>query len=118
VRALLDAGHAMVPVAGETENGFRKLCGEYADKGLHCASSGTGPAQVAVAIKAAISALQGNPVPQSVSLPVSYVEYPSIKAGQDYYPDMGDNFFVGNAFPACKVGFTATEIMGQSESNN
>ena len=118
VRALLDAGHAMVPVAGETENGFRKLCGEYAEKGLHCASSGTGPAQVAVAIKAALSALQGNPVPQAVSLPVSYVEYPNMKAGQDYYPEMGDNFFVGNAFPACKVGFTATEIMGQSESNN
>jgi ribose transport system substrate-binding protein len=118
VRALLDSGHPMIPVAGETENGFRKLCAEYAEKGLHCASSGTGPAQVAVAVKAALSALQGNPVPQSVSLPVSYVEYPNMKAGEDYYPDLGDNFFVGNSFPDCKVGFTATEIMGQSEANN
>ncbi len=66
-----------------------------------------GPAQVAVTIKAAIAALQGNPIPQSISLPVSYVEYPNMKEGQDYYPDLSDNFFVGNSFPACNIGFTA-----------
>src|SRR5262249_28895911 len=118
VRALIDAKHPFIPVAGETENGFRKLCGQYGDKGLICASSGTGPAQVAVTIKVALAALQGQPVPQNVSLPVSYVEYPNMKAGQDYYPDLSDNFFVGNSFPDCKVGISATEIMGQSESNN
>jgi len=32
--------------------------------------------------------------------------------------NMGDNFFVGNAFPARKVGFTATETVGQPESND
>jgi ribose transport system substrate-binding protein len=117
VRALLDAGHPMVPVSGETENGFRKLCAEDAGKGLHCSSGGTGPAQVAVAIKVAIAALEGEPVPQSVSLPVSYVEYPNFKEKEDYYPDLSDNFFVGNSFPDCKIGFTATEIMGKTEAN-
>ena len=29
VRALMDAGHGFVPVGGETENGFRKLCGQH-----------------------------------------------------------------------------------------
>jgi ribose transport system substrate-binding protein len=117
VRALLDTGHAMVPIAGETENGFRKLCEQYADKGLHCSSAGTGPAQVAVTIKAALAALHGEKVPQSISLPTSFVEYPNIKAGTDFYPDQADSFFVGNTFDACKIGFTAQEIMAKSESN-
>jgi ribose transport system substrate-binding protein len=117
VQALVDTHHPFIPVAGETENGFRKLCAKYADQGLHGSSGGTGPAQVAVTIKAAIAALEGNPIPQSISLPVSYVEYPNMKEGQDYYPDLTDNFFVGNTFSACNIGFTATEIMGKSESN-
>jgi ribose transport system substrate-binding protein len=117
VRALIDAGHPMIPVSGETENGFRKLCNQYAAKGLHCSSAGTGPAQVAVTIKAAISALQGEKVPQSIALPTAYVEYPNIKEGQDFYPAQSDNFFVGNSFPACKIGFSADEIMQKSEAN-
>lgn len=117
VRAVIDSGHPMIPVSGETENGYRKLCAQYADKGLHCSSGGTGPAQVAVTIKAALAELQGNTIPQSIALPVSYVEYPNIKQGTDYYPDLSDNFFVGNSFPGCKIGFTATEIMGKNESN-
>jgi ribose transport system substrate-binding protein len=117
VRALVDSGHPMVPISGETENGYRKLCAKYASKGLRCSSSGTGPAQVAVTIKAAIAALQGEKVPQSISLPASYVEYPNIKEGTDFYPKLSDNFFVGNSFPDCKIGFTAEEIMGKSEAN-
>jgi ribose transport system substrate-binding protein len=117
VRALVDSGHAMIPISGETENGFRKLCAKHAAKGLRCSSAGTGPAQVAVTIKAAIAALQGEKVPQSISLPASYVEYPNIKEGADFYPNLSDNFFVGNSFPDCKIGFTAEEIMGKSEAN-
>jgi ribose transport system substrate-binding protein len=117
VRALLDSGHPMVPISGETENGYRKLCAKHAAKGLRCSSAGTGPAQVAVTIKAAIAALQGEKVPQAISLPASYVEHPNIKEGTDFYPALSDNFFVGNSFPDCKIGFTAEEIMGKSEAN-
>ena len=117
VRALIDSKHPMIPISGETENGFRKLCAQHAAKGLHCSSTGTGPAQVAVTIKAAIAALEGDKLPQSIALPASYVEYPNIKEGSDFYPALSDNFFVGNSFPACKIGFSAEEIMGKSESN-
>jgi ribose transport system substrate-binding protein len=117
VQAMLDAKHPMIPVAGETENGFRKLCDKYAAQGLHCSSAGTGPAQVAVTIKAAISALQGEKIPQAIALPMSLVEYPNLKKGVDFYPDLADNFFVGNSFDACKIGFTAQEIMGKTETN-
>ena len=117
VQAMIDAKHPFVPFGGETENGFRKFCAADAAKGLKCSSAGTGPAQVAVAIKTAIDALQGKVIPQSVKLPLAVAEDPNFKDGENYYSDQSDNFFVGNAFPTCGINFTAQEIMGQSEQN-
>lgn len=117
VRAFMDAGQPLVPAAAETENGFRKLCLQYGDKGLKCASGGTGPAQVAVAVKVALAALNGEVVPQAIKLPLAHVEYPDFKAGENVYPEQTDNFFVGNAFPTCGINFTAQEIMGESEAD-
>jgi len=117
VQAMLDAKHPFVPFGGETENGFRKFCAKYAAEGLKCSSAGTGPAQVAVAIKTAIAALEGDVVPQSVKLPLAIVEDPNFKEGVDYFPDQSDNFFVGNSFPTCGINFTAQEIMGQTKEN-
>jgi ribose transport system substrate-binding protein len=117
VQAMIDAKHPFVPFGGETENGFRKFCGKYSSQGLKCASGGTGPAQVAVAIKTAIAALEGKVVPQSVKLPLARVEDPNFKDGVNFYAAQSDNFFVGNAFPTCGINFTAQEIMGQSEAN-
>lgn len=117
VQAMIDANHPFVPFGGETENGFRKFCGKYSKDGLVCSSAGTGPAQVAVAMKTAIDALEGKVVPQSVKLPLAIVEDPDFKDGVNYYSDQSDNFFVGNAFPTCGINFTAQEIMGQSQAN-
>ena len=117
VQAMIDAKHPFVPFGGETENGFRKFCAAHSADGLKCSSAGTGPAQVAVAIKTAIAALEGNVVPQSVKLPLAIVEDPNFKAGQDFFPDQSDNFFVGNSFPTCGINFTAQEIMGQTKEN-
>src|SRR6266513_2249364 len=117
VQAMIYAKHPFVPFGGETENGFRKFCAKYGAQGLKCSSAGTGPAQVAVAIKTAIAALEGEVVPQSVKLPLAIVEDPNFKEGQDFFPDQSDNFFVGNSFPTCGINFTAQEIMGQSKEN-
>ncbi len=117
VQAIIDAKHPFVPFGGETENGFRKFCAKYGDQGLKCASGGTGPAQVAVAIKTALAALEGQVVPQSIRLPLATVEYPNFKNGVNYYADQSDNFFVGNSFPTCGINFTAQEIMAQTKEN-
>lgn len=117
VQAMIDAKHPFVPFGGETENGFRKFCAKFASEGLKCSSAGTGPAQVAVAIKTAIAALEGQVIPQAVKLPLAIVEDPNFKEGEDYFPDQSDNFFVGNSFPTCGINFTAQEIMGQSKEN-
>lgn len=117
VQAMIDAKHPFVPFGGETENGFRKFCAKYADQGLKCTSAGSGPAQVAVAIKTAIAALEGEVVPQEIKLPLAVASYPNFKEGQDYYPKESDNFFVGNSFPTCGINFSAQEIMGQTKEN-
>ncbi|MGH6942922.1 MAG: sugar ABC transporter substrate-binding protein [Geminicoccaceae bacterium] len=115
VRALMDAGHPFIPVAGEAENGFRKLCAEHAKDGLLCSSAGQSPALSAIALKAAIAALQGEVMPQLISVPIPVAEEPNFKPGENYYPDLTDNFFTPNQFPPCDVNITAPEIMGQSE---
>jgi ribose transport system substrate-binding protein len=117
VQAMIDAKHPFVPFGGETENGFRKFCATKSAEGLKCSSAGTGPAQVAVAIKAAIDALQGKVIPQSVKLPLAIAEDPNFKDGQDFYAAQSDNFFVGNSFPTCGINFSAQEIMGKSKDN-
>src|SRR3546814_20716351 len=106
---MIDAGQPFVPVAGEAEDGFRKLCAQHAEEGLLCSSAGQSPGLVAIAAKAAITALQGEVLPQYVSVPIPLVEHPDFKAGENYYPDLTDNFFTPNEFPPCDVNIRSEE---------
>jgi ribose transport system substrate-binding protein len=118
VQAMIDGKQPWVPFAGETENGFRKACAKYEADGLLCQSAGTGPAQVAVAIKTAIDLLHGKAIPQLVKLPTSVAEAGGgFKDGDTFYSDQNDSFFVGNDFPDCKINVKAVEIMGNNEAN-
>ncbi|WP_250456205.1 sugar ABC transporter substrate-binding protein [Caballeronia sp. ATUFL_M2_KS44] len=117
VRAMLDAKHPFVPFGGETENGFRKFCEQYGSQGLKCTSAGSGPAQVAVAIKTALAALDGQTVPVAIKLPLDITDDSKLKAGVNYFPNESDNFFVGNSFPTCGINFSAQEIMTQTQGN-
>jgi ribose transport system substrate-binding protein len=117
VRAMLDAGHPLVPISGEAENGFRKQLSELGEKGLKGFSAGQSPGLVAISIKAAISALQGNVMPQLISVPTPNVDYTQLKDGVNYWSDLTDNFFTPNEFPACGVNITAVEIMAKDEAN-
>ena len=117
VRAFLDAGHPMVPMAGEGENGFRKYIAQYKDKGLKGLSYGQSPGLVAISIKAALAALEGNPMPQLISVPVPFADYTTLEDGKNYWSDLTDNFFTVNEFPPCDVNITAVEIMAKSADN-
>ena len=118
VRALIDAKHKMIPVAGEAENGFRKLCAANAKDGLLCTSLGQSPGLVAISMKAAVAALQGKVMPQMISVPIPQATHPNFKAGENFFPDLTDNFFTTNEFPACGVNLKATDIMSKDEKNN
>jgi ribose transport system substrate-binding protein len=117
VQAMLDAKHPFVPVAGESENGFRKLIAEHADEGLTGISIGQSPGLVAISMKAAISALEGNPMPQLISVPLPVATYKDLKDGENFWSDLPDNFFTVNEFPPCGVNVSGPAIMAQSEAD-
>lgn len=118
VQALIDAGHPFVPVAGESENGFRKLIAAHSDEGLKGLSIGQSPGMVAVAIKAAIAALEGNVMPNLISVPLPMADYTELEDGVNYWSDLPDNFFTTNEFPACGVNISGPAIMAQSEADS
>jgi ribose transport system substrate-binding protein len=117
VQALLDAKHPYVPVGGEAENGFRKLVAAHSAEGLTGLSIGQSPGLVAISMKAAISALEGNVMPQLISVPLPAVDYTQLKDGVNFWTDLPDNFFTVNEFPPCGVNISGPAIMAQTEEN-
>ncbi len=117
IQALKDAGHPWVPVAGESENGYRKAIAEYSDEGLKGISIGQSPGLVAIAMKAAVSALEGNVMPQLISVPLPVATYKDLEDGKNYWSDLPDNFFTVNEFPPCGVNISGPAIMAQDESD-
>jgi ribose transport system substrate-binding protein len=117
VQALIDAKHPFIPVAGEGENIFRQQIADHAKDGLKGMSYGQSPALVAISIKAAISALKGNVMPQLISVPIPVADFQTLKPGENYFPELKEQFFADNAFPPCGVNFTAPQIMAQSKEN-
>jgi ribose transport system substrate-binding protein len=118
VRALIDAKNPFIPVAGEAENGFRKLIAEHAKDGLKGWSYGQSPALVAIALKAGLAALQGNSLPQYISAPIPAVDYTSMKPGVDYFPDLSDDFFVASGFAQCNITLDAGKLMNAAKTSN
>lgn len=117
VQALKDANHPWVPVAGESENGYRKAIAEHSDEGLKGISIGQSPGLVAIAMKAAVSALEGNVMPQLISVPLPVATYKDLEDGKNYWSDLPDNFFTVNEFPPCGVNISGPSIMAQSEAD-
>ena len=118
VQAIKDTGHPWVPVAGESENGFRKAIAEYSDEGFDGISIGQSPGLVAIAMKAAISALEGNKMPQLISVPLPVATASELEDGKNFWSDLPDNFFTVNEFPPCGVNVSGPAIMAQDESDN
>lgn len=117
VLAMMEAGHPMVPIAAEAENGVRKLIAQHSAEGLKGYSYGQSPGLVAISMKAAIAALQGNVMPQLISVPIPEADYTNLKDGVNYWSDLSDSFFTPNDFPPCGVTLTAPEIMGYTAEN-
>jgi len=118
VQAIIDAGHPFVPISGESENGYRKAIAAHADEGLRGISIGQSPGLVAIAMKAAISALEGNVMPQLISVPLPVADYTQLKDGVNFWSDLPDNFFTVNEFPPCGVNISGPAIMAESESDS
>jgi len=112
VRAFLDAGIPIPPIAGEAENGFRKQMLEYKDQ-FQGLSIGQSPALVAVSIRAALSLLMGEPVPSAVAMPLPMATTDELVPGVNVFPDAPDNFFTATSIPSCGVNLSYEEIEAQ-----
>ena len=112
VRAFIDAGIPIPPIAGEAENGFRKQMAEYRDQ-FQGLSIGQTPGLVAVSMRAALSLLMGEPVPSAVSVPLPMATTDELEPGVNYFPDAPDNFFTATSIPACGVNLTFEEVDAQ-----
>ncbi len=117
IQAMMDVHHPFVPVAGEAENAFRKQIADHWKEGLKGMSYGESPALVAIAMKAAVSALEGNVMPQKIFIPIPYADFTNLKAGVNYFPELKEQFFAANSFPPCGIDFTAPQIMAQTQAN-
>jgi len=112
VRAFLDAGRPLVPIAGEAENGFRKQMLEYKDQ-MPALSIGQTPGLVAVSIRAALSLLLGEEVPSAVSVPLPMATTAELVPGVNVFPDAPDNFFTATTIPACGVDLSFEQVDAQ-----
>lgn len=111
VRAFLQSGLKMVPIAGEADNGLRMLAAKH---GFPMMSIGNSPAEVAVSIQVAIDILRGHSLPRSIKLPLPTVTTDSLKAGVNYFPDQPDSFYTDFNIPGCHAQLTLKEIEQQN----
>jgi ribose transport system substrate-binding protein len=114
VQALMDANHPFVPMAGEGENGFRKQMAMYGDKGLKGWSYLQSPALVAISMKAAVAALEGNVMPQLISVPIPAVDNSELKESVNYWEGLPDNVYAASGFPPCGVAIDVSAAMKQT----
>lgn len=110
VRAFMQSGVKMVPIAGEADNGLRILAAKHR---FPMMSIGNSPAEVAVSIQVAIDILRGHSLPRSINLPLPTVTTDSLKAGVNYFPDQPDSFYTDFNIPGCHTQLTLKEIEQQ-----
>ncbi|MBO0902869.1 sugar ABC transporter substrate-binding protein [Jiella sonneratiae] len=110
VRAFQQAGMDIPPIAGEAENGFRKLASELKFPML---SIGQSPALSALSIKVALDILQGKETPRSVSAPLPTATTDTLKSGENFFPDLPDSFFTPISIPVCGLDFDVNQILKQ-----
>lgn len=114
INAMQAAGHPIVPMGVDGENGVRMLMDELDIPGI---SASQAPAMSAVALEAAVALLEGHALPQTVYLPIPQVKAEDLEPGVNYFPDLPKSFNTGTGFPDCFAPFTPDELLGQTADN-
>ncbi len=115
INAMQAAGHPIVPMGVDGENGVRMLMSELGIPGI---SASQAPAMSAIALDAAVALLEGNALPQTIYLPIPQVASADLEAGVNYFPDLPKSFNTGTGFAECFEPFTPEELLGQSPDNS
>ena len=115
INAMLDAGHPMVPLGGDAENGVRILMAENKVPGVSAAQA---PAMSVIAMMATVAQLQGHELPQLIHLPIPYVNAEDLEDGVNYFTNLPKSFNTGTGYKQCGVEFTPDQLLAQNPDNN
>ncbi|MBI4924009.1 MAG: ABC transporter substrate-binding protein [Devosia nanyangense] len=115
IQALLDAGHALVPMTGENSAGFRLALADpdMQAKGLKGVSAGSPPAQSGYAFKLAMEILTKarELAPQNIEYPLPWVPAADVKVcAGDSYED-GCNVFPPEKVPSSFVSEVLNPVL-------
>lgn len=114
INAMLDAGHPVVPLGGDAENGVRILMAKHSIPGVSAAQA---PAMSVIAMMATIAQLQGHELPQLIHLPIPHVFSKDLKDGVNYFTNLPASFNTGTGYEQCGVALTPDELLAQSPDN-
>jgi ribose transport system substrate-binding protein len=98
----------LVPITGESDNGFMMLA---ADNKVPALVIGQSPALAAVAIRAAIATLSGQSLPQDASVPLTAVTTDEMKPGGDFFPNLPGSFVTNISIPQCEVHIPVSDVV-------
>ena len=109
VRAYLAAHRKLVPVSGTDENGFACQVKQYNSKGLEGVQVSTAMWADAVALKQAISLLQGKKVAHFI--PGSFVKWTTAESIKQCNPKLSPSLFLEVSAPAYGINLTPQEVL-------
>lgn len=108
LQAFLQQNAKLVPMTSESDNGFMMLAVQHHVPALVIGQS---PALVAVGIRAAIAALDGQALPRTANIPLSPVTTQEMKAGDNYFPKLANSFVTNISIPQCEVHIPVNEVV-------
>ena len=108
IQAFLQLKRPLVPMTGESDNGFMRLVVENKVPALVI---GQPPAMAAAAIRAAINLLSGNKLPQTISLPLEEITTEQMQAGTNYFPQQPDSLITDFSVPSCDVEIPVEQVV-------
>lgn len=115
INAVLDAGHPIVPMGTDSENGVRILMAKHKIPGV---SVGQSPSLSAVGMEVAKLQLQGKPMPVLIHMGLPHVFTPEgLEDGVNYFTNLPPTFETSTGFDQCGLNFTAEELLAQTSEN-
>ena len=108
LQAFLQQKAKLVPMTSELDNGFMELAVQHHVPALVIGQS---PALVAVGIRAAIAALDGQSLPRTANIPLSPVHTAEMKAGVNYFPKLANSFVTNVSIPQCGVHIPVDQVV-------
>jgi ribose transport system substrate-binding protein len=108
IQAFLELKRPLVPMTGESDNGFMRLVVEHKIPALVI---GQPPGMSAAAIRVAINVLNGTKVPQEISLPLEEIPTEKLKAGVNYFPEQPDSLITDFSMPTVGVEIPVEQVV-------